>query len=276
MSERGTAGERQFRIAAVQMVSAPDVAANLVTAERLIADAAQRGAMLVVLPEYFPLVGMNERDKIAVREKDGAGPIQEFLQGMAAQHGIWLVGGSVPLEATVPDKVRNSCLVYDDRGRRVARYDKIHLFGFERGSERYNESATIEAGAQVVTFASPLGRVGLSICYDVRFPELYRGMGEVNLICLPAAFTQPTGEAHWELLVRTRAVENQCYLVAAAQGGTHASGRVTYGDTMIVDPWGVVLARLAKGEGVVTADVDLDRLDSIRASLPALRHRILI
>ncbi|MBS1172873.1 MAG: nitrilase/cyanide hydratase and apolipoprotein N-acyltransferase, partial [Proteobacteria bacterium] len=160
MSERGTAGERQFRIAAVQMVSAPDVAANLVTAERLIADAAQRGAMLVVLPEYFPLVGMNERDKIAVREKDGAGPMQDFLQGMAAQYGIWLVGGSVPLEATVPDKVRNSCLAYDDRGRRVARYDKIHLFGFERGSERYNESATIEAGAQVVTFASPLGRVG--------------------------------------------------------------------------------------------------------------------
>lgn len=276
MSEPSTSGKRRFRVAAVQMVSSPDVAANLVAAERLIAEAAKRGATLVVLPEYFPLVGRNERDKIAAREKDGAGPIQDFLRGVAERHSVWLVGGSVPLEAGVPDKVRNSCLVYDDRGRRVARYDKIHLFGFEQGAERYNESATIEPGAQPVTFSSPVGRVGLSICYDVRFPELYRGMGEVNLICLPAAFTQPTGEAHWELLVRTRAVENQCYLAAAAQGGNHASGRVTYGDTMIVDPWGVVLDRLPKGEGVVVADIDLDQLESIRARLPALRHRILI
>jgi len=276
MSERSISGKRRFRVAAVQMVSSPDVAANLVAAERLIAEAATRGATLVVLPEYFPLVGTNERDKIAAREKDGAGPIQDFLRGVAERYRVWLVGGSVPLEAGVPDKVRNSCLVYDDRGRRVARYDKIHLFGFEQGAERYNESATIEPGAQPVTFSSPVGRVGLSICYDVRFPELYRGMGEVNLICLPAAFTQPTGEAHWELLVRTRAVENQCYLAAAAQGGNHASGRVTYGDTMIVDPWGVVLDRLPKGEGVVVADIDLDQLESIRARLPALRHRILI
>jgi deaminated glutathione amidase len=273
MSARETQQQRRFRIAAVQMVSGPDVAANCAAADRLIAEAAVRGATLVVLPEYFPIVGMKDGDKVAVREKDGVGPIQDFLRAAAVKHAVWLVGGSVPLEASVPEKVRNSCLAYDDRGRRVARYDKVHLFGFARGSERYDESATIEPGAEVVTFDAPLGRVGLSICYDVRFPELYRAMGEVSLICLPAAFTQPTGEAHWELLVRTRAVENQCYVVAAAQGGVHASGRITYGDTMIVDPWGVVLDRLAKGPGFITAELDLDHLASIRSSLPALGHR---
>jgi nitrilase len=273
MSAGRTGSQGRFRVAAVQMVSGPDPAANCAAADALIGEAAARGAVLVVLPEYFPLIGASDQDKIALREKDGAGPLQDFLRQAAARHGVWLVGGSLPLEASVPDKVRNACLVYDDRGRRVARYDKLHLFGFERGAERYNESATIEPGAELVSFDSPLGRVGLSICYDVRFPELFRGLGTVNLICLPAAFTQPTGEAHWELLLRARAVENQCYLVAAAQGGTHPGGRVTYGDSMIVDPWGVVLERLPKGPGVVTAEVDLDRIDAIRASLPALAHR---
>jgi predicted amidohydrolase len=264
---------RKLQVAAVQMVSTPDVAANCTEADRLIGEAAASGARLVVLPEYFAIVGKRERDKLAVREQDGVGPIQDFLSQAARRHHIWLVGGSLPLEASDADKVRNSCLVYDDAGRRAARYDKIHLFGFERGNERYDESATIEPGAEVVTFDAPWGRIGLSICYDVRFPELYRAMGEVSLICVPAAFTQSTGEAHWELLLRARAVENQCYVVAAAQGGTHVSGRITYGDSMIVDPWGVVVERLAKGAGVVSAEIDLDYMQSVRTSLPALAHR---
>lgn len=265
--------QRTVRVAAVQMVSTPDVAANCQEADRLIGEAAGRGARLVVLPEYFSIVGMSERDKVGLREKDGAGPMQDFLRQAAQKHRVWLVGGSIPLEAGAPDKVRNACLVYDDDGRRVARYDKVHLFAFERGSEIYDESATIEAGSDVVTFDSPWGRIGLSICYDIRFPELYRAMGEVNIICVPVAFTQPTGEAHWALLTRARAVENQCFLIAAAQGGKHASGRITYGDSMIVDPWGTILNRLGKGPGVVVADLDLAYMDSVRASLPALQHR---
>ncbi len=268
--------QRRFRIAAVQMVSTPVVDENLAQAEALIAQAAGRGAMLVVLPEYFPIVGMRDRDKVAVREADGDGPIQDFLSAAAVRHGVWLVGGSVPLAASVPDKVRNSCLVFDPLGKPVARYDKIHLFGFDRGEEHYDESGTIEPGGEVVGFDSPLGRVGLSICYDVRFPELFRAMGPVSLICLPAAFTRPTGEAHWDLLLRSRAVENQCYVAAAAQGGRHPSGRLTYGHTMIVDPWGMVLDSLAEGPGVVVGEVDLDHMAAIRASLPALRHRRLV
>jgi len=175
----------------------------------------------------------------------------------------------------VPEKVRNSCLVFDDAGRRVARYDKIHLFGFTRGTERYNESQTIEPGGEVVAFDSPVGRVGLSICYDLRFPELYRAMGPVDLLVVPAAFTHTTGQAHWELLLRARAVENLCYVLASAQGGTHPSGRRTWGDSMAVDPWGGVLDRLAEGPGVVTAEMDSARIADLRASLPALQHRVL-
>jgi len=270
------ASQRRFRIAAVQMVSTPVVDENLAQAGSLIAQAAERGAMLVVLPEYFAIVGLSDRDKVAVRETDGGGPIQDFLSAQAVRHGVWLVGGSMPLVAGAPDKVRNSCLVYGPDGERAARYDKIHLFGFDRGEEHYDESATIEPGAEVAGFESPLGRVGLAICYDVRFPELFRAMGPVSLICLPAAFTRPTGEAHWDLLVRTRAVENQCYLAAAAQGGRHASGRLTHGHSMIVDPWGAVIDRLAEGPGVVVGEVDLDHMAGIRASLPALGHRRLV
>jgi len=261
------------RIAAVQMVSGPDIAQNLRDAGRLVAEAAARGARLVALPEYFPLISASETDKVRAREKDGAGPLQDFLRETALRHKVWLVGGSIPLEASVPDKVRNCCMVFDDAGRRVARYDKIHLFGFQQGTELYNESRTIEAGSDVVVFDSPVGRVGLSICYDLRFPELYRSMGPVDLLVVPSAFTHTTGQAHWELLLRARAVENLCYVLASAQGGTHPSGRQTWGDSMVVDPWGGVLERLAKGPGVVSAEMDPARIADLRASLPALEHR---
>lgn len=265
--------EEKTRIAAVQMVSGPDIAENLREAGRLIAEAAARGAKLIALPEYFPLISGNETDKVHAREKDGAGPLQDFLRETAMKNKVWLAGGSIPLEASVPDKVRNTCLVFDDAGRRVARYDKIHLFGFQPGTERYNESQTIEAGSGVVAIDSPFGRLGLSICYDLRFPELYRSMGEVDLLVVPAAFTQTTGQAHWELLLRARAVENLCYVLASAQGGTHPSGRMTWGDSMIIDPWGAVLDRLPKGPGVVVADIDPARIAELRTNLPALAHR---
>lgn len=261
------------RIAAVQMVSGPDIAQNLRDADRLVAEAAARGARLVALPEYFPLISGDETDKVRAREKEGEGPLQDFLRETALRHKVWLVGGSIPLEASVPEKVRNSCLVFDDVGRRVARYDKIHLFGFRRGTEQYDESRTIEAGGEAVAFDSPVGCVGLSICYDLRFPELYRSMGPVDLLVVPAAFTHTTGQAHWELLLRARAVENLCYVLASAQGGTHPSGRRTWGDSMVVDPWGAVLERLAQGPGVVTAEIDPTRIAELRASLPALAHR---
>ena len=261
-----------YRIAAVQMVSGPDVAENLASADSLIGQAVAQGAQLVALPEYFPVIG-DEGAKLRLREHDGEGPIQRFLADAARRHGVWLVGGTLPLVASADDKVRNSTLVFDPQGRRVARYDKIHLFGFEQGTERYDESQTIEPGDDIVYFEAPCGNVGLSVCYDLRFPELYRAMGDVALIVVPAAFTEPTGEAHWELLLRARAVENQCYVLAAAQGGEHPSGRRTWGDSMVVDPWGRVIARLAKGPGVVVADMDLDSMTDIRTRLPALRHR---
>ncbi len=270
-----------IRIAAVQMISAPEVAPNLAAAARLIAAAAGQGAQLVALPEYFPIIGGSDADRLAVREPDGAGPLQDFLAEQAARHGIWLVGGSIPLmplAAHAPDKLLNSCLVYDPQGRRVARYDKIHLFGFSKGDERYDEAETIEAGPPTpVTFEALGLRIGLGICYDLRFPELFRAMAQlpnpVDLIVLPAAFTDTTGRAHWEMLLRARAVENQCYVLAAAQGGLHPTGRMTHGNSMIVDPWGEVLARLDKGEGAVVAELDPARIAEVRQSLPALRHR---
>ena len=268
-----------MKIAAVQMISGPDVAPNLATAARLIADAAAAGAQLVALPEYFPLIGATDADRLAAREVDGNGPIQDFLALTARQHGLWLIGGSIPLMADNPAKLRNSCLVFDPQGKRVARYDKIHLFGFKKGEEAYDEAATIERGDQVVAFDSPFGRIGIAICYDLRFPELFRSMAQlpnaVDLLVLPAAFTETTGRAHWELLLRARAVENQCYVLAAAQGGQHPTGRMTHGNSMVIDPWGEVLARMDKGEGVVLAELDRQRLVDTRSSLPALKHRIL-
>ncbi|MBL8490445.1 MAG: carbon-nitrogen hydrolase family protein, partial [Rhodocyclaceae bacterium] len=223
-----------MRIAAVQMISGPEVAPNLATAGRLIAEAAAEGARLVALPEYFPLIGAGDADRLAAREADGAGPIQDFLADTARRAGVWLVGGSIPLRAGDPARLRNACLVYDDQGRRVARYDKIHLFGFRKGEERYDEAATIEAGSEPVAFDSPLGRIGLAICYDLRFPELFRRLGEEDLLVVPAAFTETTGRAHWEMLLRARAVENQCYVLASAQGGRHPSGRMTHGNSMVI------------------------------------------
>jgi nitrilase len=261
------------RIAGVQMASGPNVEGNLNEAARLIAMAAEQGATLVALPENFALMGMTERDKVAVREEEGAGPIQAFLAAAARRHKIWVAGGSVPLLSSVADKVRSACLVYDDTGRRVARYDKIHLFGFEMGEESYREERTIEPGSEVVTIDCPAGRLGLSICYDVRFPELYRAMGEVDILLVPSAFTETTGRAHWETLIRARAIENLAYVLAPAQGGYHVNGRETHGDSMIVDPWGVVLDRLPRGSGVVLAGVDLPHLRRLRQSLPAHAHR---
>ena len=262
-------------VAAIQMVAGTSISSNLEEASRLIEMAASRGAKLAALPEYFFLMGMNESDKVAASEEDGSGPIQEFLSATAKRLGIWLIGGSVPLTSSRPDKVRKSCLVYDDTGNRMARYDKIHLFGLELGREHYSEEKTIEAGNKVVSFESPFGRIGLSICYDLRFPELYRSMGRVDIILAPAAFTAITGKAHWETLIRARAIENLAYVIAPAQGGCHVNGRETHGDSMIVDPWGVVLDRLPHGAGIVIANINPEYQSSLRKSLPALNHRTL-
>jgi nitrilase len=267
--------EGRFRVAAVQMVSEPEVPANLKVAGELIAQAAGEGARLVALPEYFCILGLRDRDKVDVREADGRGPIQDFLAEAAAKNKVWLVGGSAPLACADPDKVRNTCLVFDDAGRRVARYDKIHLFGFDSGKERFQESRSIEPGSEVVTLDTPFGRLGLSICYDMRFPEMYRRMGAVDLILVPSSFTATTGKAHWELLLRARAVENQAYVLAPAQGGHHQNGRDTYGHSMIIDPWGKVLAVLASGPGVVSAEIDHAEIARVRLSLPALTHRVM-
>ena len=264
-----------IKIAAIQMASGPYVAANLSEAERLIEVAANQGAKLVALPEYFALMGFKETDKVAAREEEGKGPIQQFLKSMAKKHKIWLVGGSVPLVSNYPNKVRNSCLVYDDQGEQVARYDKIHLFGLNLGNEHYHEEKTIESGDTIKVIDTPFGKLGLSICYDLRFPELYRAMKDVNIIVVPSAFTDTTGKAHWETLVRARAIENLSYVMAPAQGGYHLSGRETHGNSMIVDPWGVVLDRLPRGSGVVIAAMNPKYQASLRASLPALKHRII-
>lgn len=262
-----------IKVAAIQMVSTPEVAQNFASATRLVAAAAQQGAQLVLLPEYWPIMGRHERDKLAHAEADGVGPIQEFMASLARQHGLWLVGGTLPLKAGNPDKVLNTSLVYGPQGQRVARYDKIHLFNFVRGEENYDEARTIEYGHEVQSFEAPFGRVGLSVCYDLRFPELYRAMGECALIVMPAAFTYTTGRAHWELLLRARAIENQCYVLASAQGGEHVNGRRTWGHSMLVDPWGEVVSILPEGEGLVIGDIDPHRLQYVRESLPALRHR---
>jgi nitrilase len=264
-----------FRAAALQMVSEPSVDANVAAADALITEAASAGARLVTLPENWSFMGRGEHDKLAVREADGGGPAQDLLSRAAKRHGIWIVGGSIPMECGDADKVANVCLVFDNAGRRVARYDKIHLFGFQRGDERYDEAASVAPGREPVAVDTPMGRIGLSICYDLRFPELYRSFGAVDLITVPSAFTYTTGSAHWETLLRARAIENLAWVIAPAQGGTHASGRRTWGHTMIVDPWGTVKAELPEGPGVIVADIDPAFQGEARASLPALRHRVL-
>ena len=267
------------RVAAVQMVSTPDVATNLAAAATLIAEAASTGARLIALPEYFCLMGMKDTDKVAVREVDGNGPIQTFLAEIARKHGIWLVGGTLPMVAPEADRVLNTVLVFGPTGERVARYDKVHLFRFSKGQETYDEARTIAPGAAVSTFTfepNPQSsiKVGISICYDVRFPELYRSMDEPDLILVPAAFTATTGSAHWEILLRARAIENLAYVLAPAQGGRHANGRATFGHSMLIDPWGRVLANRPEGPGVVFGDLDPQVLADCRSSLPALSHRV--
>jgi nitrilase len=262
-----------FRVAAVQTVSGGDVEANLRAIEPLVVDVARRGARLILLPEYFGIFGARASDKVAVREADGAGMQQSFLSRLAREYGVWIIGGTVPIAISDPARVRSAALVYGPDGERIARYDKIHLFAFSQGTEHYDEGRTIEPGTEPVAFEAPCGRVALSVCYDVRFPELYRSFDDLALIVVPSAFTAVTGAAHWHLLLRTRAVENQCYVLAAAQGGVHDNGRRTYGHSLLIDPWGVVLAQHDEGPGVVVGDIDPERLAQVRRELPALEHR---
>jgi predicted amidohydrolase len=268
-----------MHVAALQMVSGITVAANLAMARQLLERAAAQGAELAVLPEYFCVMGRKDTDKLEVQEAAGEGPIQDFLARAARELGLWVVGGTVPLRASDSRRVRNSSLVYAPSGQCVARYDKIHLFRFDNGTEQYDESRVIECGAAPVTFELPSAdghsyRVGLSICYDLRFPELYRAM-KADVLLVPSAFTRTTGQAHWEALLRARAIENLAYVVAAAQGGAHENGRRTWGQSLVVDPWGEVLAQQAQDPAVVMAQVSAERLQAVRLQLPALNHGVL-
>jgi nitrilase len=264
-------------IAAIQMCSGVDPARNLEQAARLLAEAASRGACLAALPENFALMAAREADKLAIAEEPGHGEIQSFLAQAARTHGIWIVGGTVPLRTADPDRVAAACLVHDPAGELAARYDKIHLFdvAIPGRDERYTESATVQAGATPVCVDTPAGRIGLAVCYDLRFPELFRRLQAMGAdwFCLPSAFTAPTGRAHWETLLRARAIENLCGIVAPAQSGFHENGRETHGDTMIVDCWGRVLARLPRGTGVVLGEIDLVRQREVRQNFPAVDHR---
>jgi len=273
-----------MKIAAVQMVSTPSVETNLAAARRLVGSAAASGAALVVLPEYFCFMGKSDRDKLQVAEPAGEGPIQRMLADTAREHGVWLIGGTLPIaidatatSAAAPDRVMNANLVFSPRGELAARYDKMHLFAYDNGRERYDEARTLQAGRTPVAFDAGGWRVGLSVCYDLRFPELYRKLARppCDLLSVPSAFTYPTGSAHWEVLLRARAIENQCYVAAAAQGGTHENGRRTFGHSLVVDPWGEVLAcRRDDGEGVVVAELHRERIADVRRQLPALEHRL--
>ncbi|MEL4177580.1 carbon-nitrogen hydrolase family protein [Roseateles sp. PN1] len=277
---------KTIKVAAIQMVSTPDVAHNLARARHWLQAAAAQGAQLAALPEYFCLMGLQDSDKLGIAEtfQDAAAPIQAMLSQTAAELGLWLIGGTLPVHAATPARVRNASCVYAPDGKLAARYDKIHLFRFDNGSESYDEGRVLEAGEQPTTFVADIGgqalKVGLSVCYDLRFPELYRAMSfadpaqpPCDLFAVPAAFTYITGQAHWELLLRARAVENQAFVIAPAQGGTHQNGRRTWGHSMVIDPWGEVLACLPEGEGLAMATLDLERLRSVRQQLPALTHR---
>jgi nitrilase len=265
------------KCAAIQMASSPNVSANLLEAEKLIAEAAKAGAELIALPENFAIMGRDEFDKNKQKEVDGQGPIQDFLSVAAKKYEVWLVGGTIPLVADDDKKVRASCLVYNDSGERVARYDKIHLFDVSvpNTNEEYRESNSIEAGDKPLVIDTPFGRLGVAVCYDLRFPELFRDMSEMgmDIVVIPSAFTFDTGAAHWETLLRARAIENTCYVIAPNQGGFHLNGRKTFGHSMIIDPWGVVLDCYKTGGGFVSATIDKERLEKIRASFPVLKHR---
>ncbi len=268
-----------MKVAAIQMVSGLTLEGNLNTARELLEQAALEGCELAVLPEYFCLLGRKDTDKLALRESVGHGRIQQFLSASARDYGLWLVGGTLPLEAADASHVRNTTLVYGPDGQCAARYDKIHLFRYDNGREAYDEARVIEPGREPVAFEltardGQAWRIGLSVCYDLRFPELYR-MLEADVLLVPSAFTHTTGQAHWETLLRARAIENLAYVVAPAQGGLHENGRRTWGRSMVVDPWGEVLAQRDEGAGVVTAMIERDRLAQVRQQLPALAHRVL-
>ena len=267
----------ELKIASIQMVSTPELQENLSTASRLIQSAAAQGAQLAVLPEYFCLMGLKDSDKVRARENYGSGPIQEQLSQIAKENHLYLVAGTIPLEAKDPNKVLNTSLVFDPHGQQIARYDKIHLFGFQTATERYQESETIEAGDEPGLLKISVNGndwiFGLSICYDLRFPELYRALGQVDCHIIPAAFTYTTGKDHWEILLRARAIENQCYVLASAQGGVHQNQRRTWGNSMLIDPWGAILANLPEGEGFISGVLCKDKLNEVRSKLPALAHR---
>ena len=267
----------ELNIASIQMVSTPSLHENLETAARLIKAATDCGVQIAVLPEYFCLMGLKDTDKVNIREAAGSGPIQERLAAIAQENNIYLVAGTIPLEAKESNKVLNTSLVFDPLGIQIARYDKIHLFGFQTPTERYEESETISAGSQPGQFVIQLNEVewrfGLSICYDLRFPELYRALGQVDCHIIPAAFTHTTGKDHWEILLRARAIENQCYVLASAQGGLHLNQRRTWGESMLVDPWGEILSNLPEGEGFIQGTLSKDKLKEVRSKLPALKHR---
>jgi predicted amidohydrolase len=266
-----------LNIASVQMVSTPDLEQNLSTATRLVKEAANEGAQLIVLPEYFCMMGLKDTDKVRIREPLSNGPIQDKLARIAQENQIHLVAGTIPLEAKESNKVLNTTLAFDPNGKQISRYDKIHLFGFQTSKERYQESETIEAGDTPGLLKINVNDqdwvFGLSICYDIRFPELYRAMGTVDCHIIPAAFTYTTGKAHWEILLRARAIENQAYVIASAQGGTHLNQRKTWGHSMLIDPWGMVLADLPEGEGFITGVLSKEKLNEVRSQLPALAHR---
>lgn len=271
-----------MKIAALQMVSGTSVASNLQRAQSLLEQAASQGARLAVLPEYFCLMGQTDADKVRVREKPGSGPIQDFLASTARRLGLWIAGGTLPLQGPDPNRVLNTTLVFNPAGELAARYDKMHLFAFQSGAERYAEADSITPGSQPVAFDCEGWRVGLAICYDLRFPELFRALSRrpdgaihpCDVFLLPAAFTHTTGEKHWEVLLRARAIENLAYVLGSAQGGTHENGRRTWGHSLIVDSWGEVLAMQAEGEAVVTATLERERIARHRQSLPALAHRV--
>ncbi|WPL18119.1 N-carbamoyl-D-amino acid hydrolase [Thiorhodovibrio winogradskyi] len=266
-----------MRAAAIQMATGPSVDSNLIEVERLIKEAAEMGANLVVLPENFAFMGNKDQDQLGIAESPGDGPLQAFLSSTADRLGIWLVGGTIPLRATVPDRVRSASLVFDSSGQQVARYDKMHLFdvSLPGSQERYHESATLDPGDQLAVVETPLGRMGVAVCYDLRFPELFRQMQDhgVELLAIPSAFTALTGKAHWEVLVRARAIENLAYVIAAAQGGYHLNGRETHGHSMIVDPWGAILAQVPRGTGAICCPLDGGFQQSVRRSFPVLDHR---
>lgn len=265
-----------MNVAALQMVSSACLEDNLEQASHLMEQAAAAGAQLLVLPEYFCFLGLSDKDKLALREPLGQGPIQQFLADHARRLGVWVFGGTLPLDSGDPARIYNTVLAYNPAGELCARYDKIHLFGFRRGSEAYDESVSIKPGQPTPSHVmTPFGAVGLSVCYDLRFPELYRAMGPVSLILVPAAFTYTTGAAHWEVLLRARAIENQCYVLASAQGGTHQNGRRTWGHSMIIDPWGEVMQVLPEGPGYIMATLSQEQIHDVRQSLPALTHRVL-